>query len=58
MVAVVILLGTFFEVLDVDVAHLAGRRWRIVFAVEDVLTAAGGYTWCFVDCWDGEKQCE
>lgn len=49
MVAVVILLGAFLEVLDVDVTHFAVWWWRIVLAVEDILTAAGGYTRCFVD---------
>lgn len=41
VVRVVILLRALVERLDVHVAHLAGRRRLRVFAIEDVLTAAG-----------------
>lgn len=41
VVAVVVLLGALFEVLDVHIADLPGRRRLVVLAVENVLTAAG-----------------
>lgn len=40
VIAVVILLCAFLETLDVDIANLAGWRWLIVFAIENVLTTS------------------
>lgn len=48
VVRIVVLLRALVEVLDVDVAHLAGWRRSVVFAVVDVLTAAGRQTGCLV----------
>lgn len=42
VIAVVILLCAFLEILDVDIANFAGWRRLIVFAVENVLTASSG----------------
>lgn len=49
VVAVVVLLCAFLEILDVDVTHFTGWRWLIVFAIEYVLTASRCQARCFVN---------